>query len=61
MSPITELPAGSLLGPLGHQKIQLVPLELNYADMFSDPKKGVTMDLPAGGEMCDPTMPVHVS
>ena len=61
MSTITELPAGPLLSPVGHQKFQPVPLELNYGDIFSDPTKGVTMDLPEWGEMCDLTMPVHVS
>ena len=59
--PFLGIPGGSLLGPVWRQNFKMVLSKAMFGVFFSDSKKAVKMELPKGGRICNPTMPVHVS
>ena len=49
------------MGPFWRNIFKMAFLKIMFGDFFGDSKKAVKMELPKGGRICNPTMPVHVS
>ena len=56
-----RVPGGALLGLFWHTFYDMDLFELIFGGFLKEPDKGVKTELPKGGWICNPLMPVHAS
>ena len=54
-------PRRDTFGPSSAHNFEKAIFYVIFGDFFGDSKKALKTELPKGGRMCNPTMPVHVS